>query len=109
MAAVDQSPPRSRSDPPEKERKLTVGAWEEARTIIWRYRHRLALGLAMVLISRLAGFVIPGMTRYVIDDVVPNGRADELAMLAALGLGATFVQAGTAFGLSQVLGVAAGY
>ncbi len=90
-----------------KPKKLTAGAWDEARAIIWRYRYRLALGLAMMLVSRLAGLVLPAMTGYIIDDVVPNGRADELLFLAGVALGATVVQAGTGFGLSQVLGVAA--
>jgi subfamily B ATP-binding cassette protein MsbA len=90
-----------------KTKKMTVGAWDEARALVWRYRFRLALGLAMMLVSRLSGLVLPGMTGYIIDDVVPNGRSDELLLLAGLALGATVVQAGTGFALSQVLGVAA--
>ena len=91
----------------QSKKKFTAGAWEEARELVWRYRVRLIVGLVMLLISRLAGLVLPGMTGYVIDDVIPNGRTDQLYLLAALGLGASLVQAVTAFGLSQVLGVAA--
>ncbi len=90
-----------------KRKKLTAGAWEEARALVWRYRFRLALGLGMMLVSRVAGLVLPGMTGYIIDDVVPNGRSDELMLLAGVALGATVVQAGAGFALSQVLGVAA--
>ena len=90
-----------------KNKKLTAGAWKEARALVWRYRFRLALGLAMMLVSRVAGLVLPGMTGYIIDDVVPNGRSDELLLLAGVALGATVVQAGAGFALSQVLGVAA--
>ena len=90
-----------------KSKKLTAGAWKEARALVWRYRFRLVLGLAMMLVSRLAGLVLPGMTGYIIDDVVPNGRSDELLLLAGVALGATVVQAGAGFALSQVLGVAA--
>ena len=90
-----------------KTKKMTTGAWDEARALVWRYRFRLALGLVMMLVSRLSGLVLPGMTGYIIDDVVPNGRSDELLLLAGLALGATVVQAGTGFALSQVLGVAA--
>ena len=61
----------------------------------------------MMLMSRLAGLVLPAMSRYVIDDVIPNGRGDQLVLLAGLGFGATVVQAATSFGLSQLLGVAA--
>ena len=40
----------------EKE-ELTAGAWEEARALIWMHRKRLALGLALMLVNRLAGLV----------------------------------------------------
>ena len=92
---------------PQKKKKLTSGAWEEARTLVWRHRFRLLLGLVMMLMSRGAGLVLPAMSRYVIDDVIPNGRGDQLVLLAGVGLGATVVQASTGFALSQVLGVAA--
>ena len=91
----------------EKKKRITAGSWEEARALVWRYRHRLALGLSMMLVSRVAGFVLPAMVQFVIDDVIPSGRADQLLWLGALGLAATIVQSATSFGLSQVLGVAA--
>ncbi len=92
---------------PDKKKRLTGAAWQEARELVWRHRFRLLLGLVMMLMSRGAGLVLPAMSRYVIDDVIPNGRADQLMLLAGVGLGATVVQAGTGFALSQVLGVAA--
>ena len=92
---------------PDKKKRLTGTAWQEARELVWRHRFRLLLGLVMMLMSRGAGLVLPAMSRYVIDDVIPNGRADQLMLLAGVGLGATVVQAGTGFALSQVLGVAA--
>ncbi len=95
------------SDPKKTKKKMTARAWQEARALVWRYRFRLMLGLAMMLVSRLAGLVLPGMTGYIIDDVVPNGRSDELLLLAGVAMGATVVQAGSGFALSQVLGVAA--
>ena len=95
------------TEPRKEKRKMTAGAWREARAIMWRYRYRLVLGLAMMLVSRLAGLVLPAMSRYVIDDVIPNGRGDQLTLLAGLGMAATVVQASTAFGLSLVLGVSA--
>ena len=91
----------------ERKQRLTSGTLQEARGLMWRYRYRLAVGLVMLLVSRLAGLVLPAMSRYVIDDVIPNGRREQLLLLAGLGLGATFVQAATSFSLSQVLGVAA--
>ena len=92
---------------PKKQKRMTADAWQEARDLVWRHRSRLLLGLVMMLASRLAGLVLPAMSQYVIDDVIPNGRGDQLLLLAGIGFGATVVQATTAFGLSQVLGVAA--
>jgi len=90
-----------------KKKRVMRGAWQEARDLVWRHRFRLLLGLGMMLVSRGAGLVLPAMSRYVIDEVIPNGRGDQLMLLAGVGLGATVVQAGTGFALSQVLGVAA--
>ena len=85
----------------------TPGAWDEARKLVHAYRYRLILGLALLLVSRLAGMVLPAMSGFVIDDVIGEGRADLLLPLA-LGAGvATLVQASSHFALSQVLGVAA--
>ncbi len=96
-------------DAPEsrKKRKLTATAWEEARGLMWRYRWRLGLGLVLILVSRPAGLVLPAMSRYIIDEVIPAQRTDELFMLAGVGLAAAIVQSATGFALSQVLGVAA--
>ena len=91
----------------DKKSHMTAGAWLEARQLLWRHRYRLLLGLVMMLTSRGAGLVLPSMSRYVIDEVIPNGRGDQLLLLAGVGLVATIVQAITGFALSQVLGVAA--
>lgn len=81
--------------------------WQEATDMIWAHRSRLALGLGLMLISRLAGLVLPASTKYLIDDCI-GGRRPELLLPIALASGAaTLVQAGTGFLLSQVLGVAA--
>ena len=110
--AIGRETERSRDAPAaagaeKKKRKLTAGAWAEARVLVRRYRNRLALGLVLIFVSRIAGLALPAMTGYVIDDVVPNGRTGELFLLAGIGLAAAVVQSATGFGLSQVLGVAA--
>jgi len=90
-----------------KRRFMTPGAWVEARILVKTHRNRLILGMALMLVSRLAGMVLPWMSGYVIDDVIGQGRADLLLSLALFAAVATAVQAGTGFALSQVLGVAA--
>jgi ABC-type multidrug transport system fused ATPase/permease subunit len=81
--------------------------WREARTLIWARRGRIGLGLALMLVNRLAGLVLPASSKYLIDDIAGKGRADLLMPLALAAGAATFVQAVTSFALSQVLGVAA--
>jgi ABC-type multidrug transport system fused ATPase/permease subunit len=98
-------------DTPEQTKKkkafASLGAWAEARALVRAHRSRLILGMFLMLISRAAGFVVPGMSGYVVDDVIGNGRSDLLVWLALGAAVATLVQASTGFALSQVLGVAA--
>ncbi len=82
-------------------------AWREARQLLYAHRRRLLIGLALMLVSRLAGVVLPALSKVVIDEVIGKSRA-ELLMPIALATGAaTVVQAITSFALSQLLGVAA--
>jgi len=81
--------------------------WREAREIIWRYRRRVAFGLVVMVVSRLAGLVPPASSRFLIDDVVGGGRADLLLPLAVVVGVAALVQGAGSFALSQILGVTA--
>src|SRR5881392_2878505 len=91
--------------PPKK--TITPGAWHEARALIYAHRGRLAVGLALMLVNRLAGLVLPSSSKWVIDQVVGQKRADLLGVIAvAVGV-AALIQAVTSYGLSQILGVAA--
>ena len=90
-----------------KPRPNYSNAWREARALIWQHRSRLAIGLGLMLVSRLAGLVLPWSSRYIIDEVVGQRRADLLGIIAAAVGAAAVVQAVTSFGLSQILGVAA--
>jgi ABC-type multidrug transport system fused ATPase/permease subunit len=94
--------------PPKSPKKaFTPGAWEEAKRLIWTHRKRLALGLALMVVNRLAGLVLPTTSKYLMDDVVSKGHWDLLPKLAmAVGI-AAIVDAGTSFANSQLLGVAA--
>ena len=92
---------------PQKKRVTASSAWREARELIWIHRRRLVLGLTLMLVSRLASFVLPLSSKWLFDEVVTNGRADLLPTIALAVVGATTVQAVTSFALSQILGVAA--
>ena len=94
-------------DPAKKKSVSASAAWREARALLWAHRRRLLIGLGLMLVSRLAGLVLPASSKYLIDDVVGKNRSDLLPLIAlAAGL-ATLVQAVTSFALSQILGVAA--
>ncbi|MGE3275383.1 MAG: ABC transporter ATP-binding protein [Vicinamibacterales bacterium] len=91
-----------------QKKKVTAGAaWREARSLLWHHRRRLGLGLFLMLVSRLAGLVLPASSKYLVDEVITNGRHDLLLPIALAGGAATLVQAVTSFALSQLLGVAA--
>ncbi len=94
-------------DPSTPKKKLTAGAWEEARALIWVHRKRLALGLMLMVISRLSDLVLPTTTKYLMDDVISKGHWELLPRLAMAIAAATLVSSATAFLNSQVLGVAA--
>jgi subfamily B ATP-binding cassette protein MsbA len=94
------------AESPKKPLSLPI-VWREARDLVWAHRRRLSIGLALMLVNRLSGLVLPATSKYLIDDVVGKHRADLLIWLAAAAGGATVVQAISSFALSQVLGVAA--
>ena len=95
------------SQKPDKKKLNLRNAWQEARALVWQHRRRLALGLSVMLVSRLAGLVLPATSKFLIDEVIGKQRADLLIPLALAAGGATIVQALAGFGLSQILGVAA--
>jgi subfamily B ATP-binding cassette protein MsbA len=91
-----------------KKKKVTLGvAWREARELIWRYRSRMALGFAIMLVNQVAGLVLPASSKFLIDNVLKGGQRHLLLPIALAVLGATLIQAATSFSLVRVLGVAA--
>ncbi|HMJ07421.1 MAG TPA: ABC transporter ATP-binding protein [Pyrinomonadaceae bacterium] len=95
---------------PEEKKKKKVdykSAWAEARRIIWGARWRLLVGSVMMLISRLAGMVLPASTKYIGDDIFTQKNYGLIKWVAlAIGV-STLIQAVASFALSQILGVAA--
>jgi subfamily B ATP-binding cassette protein MsbA len=92
---------------PKKKGVSASAAWREARALLWAHRRRLLTGLLLMLVSRLAGLVLPASSKYLIDDVVGKNRTDLLPLIALAAGTATIIQAITSFALSQILGVAA--
>src|SRR6266550_3393521 len=82
-------------------------AWRDARALIWSHRHRLSLGMLLMLLNRLISLVLPASSKYLIDDVILKRRSELLIPLALAVAGATLIQALSSFTLTQLLGVAA--
>lgn len=85
--------------------------WEsalaEAKRLLRAQRGRLIAAGLLMLVSRLAGLVLPASSKFLIDDVLGQGRLGLLVPLALAAGGATLFQAATGFTLSQLVGVAA--
>src|SRR5438034_1255670 len=86
---------------------ITPGAWQEARALIYAHRKRLSLGLVLLLVNRVAGFVLPASPKWVIDRVIGQNRPELLLPLAVAAGVATIAQAFTWLGCTQILGFAA--
>ncbi|MFN2634146.1 MAG: ABC transporter ATP-binding protein [Thermoanaerobaculia bacterium] len=99
---------RASPDDEKKKKKISVlVVLRDAGELVAARRGRLALGLGLLIVNRLAGLVLPGMPRYLLDEVVGKGRRDLLPLLVAASAAAAVVQGVTSFSLSQVLGKAA--
>jgi ABC-type multidrug transport system fused ATPase/permease subunit len=93
--------PRGRSKP-EKSKgawKLLPDVWEliEPRKAI------LALGFGLMLINRVAGLVLPGSTKFLIDNVIGKHQRQLLLPIILAVVCATLVQGVTSFALTQLL------
>ena len=98
---------RSADEAAGKKKVSASAAWREARDLLRTHKYRLLLGLGLMLISRLAGLVLPASSKYLVDEVIGKGRHELLMPIAVAGGVATAIQAVTSFLNSQILGVAA--
>jgi subfamily B ATP-binding cassette protein MsbA len=77
------------------------------KTIIWPRRKIVFAGLILIIISRLAGLVLPAATKYLMDDVIVKKDLQMLKYLLAAVVIAIIVQAITSFLLTRILSVEA--
>ncbi|MBV6647363.1 MAG: ABC transporter ATP-binding protein, partial [Cyclobacteriaceae bacterium] len=85
--------------------KVTIG--HVFKTIVWPRRNIVFVGLILIVISRLAGLILPGASKYLVDDIIPNNDMDQLKLLLAVVIGAITLQAATSFLLTRILSVEA--
>ncbi len=77
------------------------------RTIIWPRRKLVSLGLGLIIINRAAGLVLPGSSKYVIDNAINKGDLSMLKLLLIIIAVAIVVQATTSYFLTRLLSVEA--
>jgi subfamily B ATP-binding cassette protein MsbA len=70
-------------------------------------RGLLAAGFLLMATNRVAGLVLPGSTKFLIDDVIGDRQVGLLLPLVGAVLGATLVQGLTSYALVQLLSKAA--
>jgi ABC-type multidrug transport system fused ATPase/permease subunit len=97
-----------RPDEDRKKKPLPLSTiLRDAAELLRARRGRLALGFALLALSRLAGLVLPGTTKFLLDNVIGKGQRQLLLPIVLAAGAATLVQAITGYALSQVLGKAA--
>ncbi|MDN3617922.1 ABC transporter ATP-binding protein [Polaribacter undariae] len=79
------------------------------KTIIWPRRNLVFLGLILIIIRSLSGFVLPMQSKVLMDEVIPNKDYSHLYNLIFIVIGAILVQAVTSFLLTKVLSIQAQY
>jgi len=99
---------RKPGDEPAKKKAPSLAvALRDAKELLAARRGRLALGFGILLVNRVSGLVLPGTTKFLLDEVITKGHREMLGRLVLAAGGATLVQAVTGFSLSQLLGKAA--
>lgn len=97
------NPTMAKSRP--KENRVTMA--HVFKTIIWPRRRHLFTGLFLIIISRLSGLVLPGASKFLIDDVIPSNDLDLLKWLVIAVVASITIQAVTSYALTQILSVEA--
>jgi subfamily B ATP-binding cassette protein MsbA len=95
--------PGAKPKKPLKMRVVLDDAWDLMRA----HKVRLTFGLLLMLVNRVCGLVLPGTTKYLLDEVIGKHNRAMLMQLVFAAGAATLIQAVTSFSLSQILGKAA--
>src|SRR5580692_5598730 len=101
-AAAAESSVTSKLADAEKEPRLLrlfVEVWPFVRPQRWL----LLFGLLLMAINRMAGLVLPGSTKFLIDNVIGKREAKMMVPLIMAVLAATAVQGVTSYSLTQLL------
>ncbi len=87
--------------------KSSVSLKQAFKEFIWPRRKIVFIGLLLIVISRLASLVLPGASKYLIDEVIVNKDMHMLKILIAVVAISILVQAVTSYLLTKLLSVEA--
>ena len=87
--------------------KSSVSLKQAFKEFIWPRRKIVFVGLLLIVISRLASLVLPGASKYLIDNVIVNKDMHMLKILIAVVAVSIIVQAITSYLLTKLLSVEA--
>jgi subfamily B ATP-binding cassette protein MsbA len=91
-----------------RKRRVSMSSMRHAyRTIVWPRRRLVLIGLLLITINRLSGLVLPGSTKYLIDNVIVQRDVAMLRLLLLVVGLALCVQSATSFLLTRLLSVEA--
>src|SRR5437867_12253947 len=90
-----------------KPKLMASTVWRDLRELIWPRRNLFVLGLALTFVNRAAGLVLPGSTKFLIDDVIQKHRQDLLIPIAVAVAAAVVIQALTSYTLIRLLSTSA--
>ena len=99
------SPSKEAAKGPKIQRLKAV--WPEVWKLMRPRRGLLALGFVLMVINKVAGFVLPYSSKFLIDNVVGKHQTALLRPLVLSVLFATLIQGVTSFSLTQLLSKAA--
>ena len=95
-----------RPDRPKPKLKVS-NVWRDLRELIWPRRNLFVVGLVLTFTNRAAGLVLPGSTKFLIDDVIQKHRQDLLLPIAVAVAAAVVIQALTSYTLIRLLSTSA--
>ena len=91
-----------------KSKRLSMASAQYVfRHIIWPRRRLVSFGVLLIIVNRLSGLVLPGSTKYLMNDVIGKGDTALLKVLLLSVGAALLIQATTSFALTRLLSVEA--
>ena len=77
--------------------------WPDIREMMRPRQRILAVGFLLMFINKLCSLVLPGSTKFLIDNVINKHQTQLLLPLVLAVVGATLIQGVTSFGMTQLV------